>query len=220
MSSMKYIIMCGGEYKAFKTPKHLSVVRGEVLVERTIRLLKEQGVTDVYISSNNPIFDKYANVPTGYVTSIVKRLVNKENNFYTDNVETRGYWLDAFYPTKEPVCYIFGDVYFSPEAIKTIVEFEGIENTLFGNSVAKNEEHQNWGEPFAYKVYKTEEFRDGINAVKKLWDEGKTIRHPIVWELYRYLHNLDINVQMITTDYVAIDDYTIDVDTPEKIDKI
>ena len=41
-----------------------------------------------------------------------------------------------------------------------------------------------------------------------------------MWELYRYLHNLDINVQMITTDYVAIDDYTIDVDTPEKIDKI
>lgn len=206
---MKYIIMCGGEYKAFKTPKQLSVVRGEVLIDRTIRLLKENGVSDLYISSNNPIFDKYA-----------PRLENKENNMVVENGKCTGYWLDAFYPINDEVCYIFGDVYFSPEAIKTIVEYESSENVLFGNSVAKNEEHQNWGEPFAYKVKKYDEFMNGVKAVKKLFDEGKTIRHPIVWELYRYLHNLDINVQQITDDYVCIDDYTIDVDSPERIDAI
>ena len=37
----KYILMCGGKYKQFKKPKHLSVIKGEVLIERTIRLLKE-----------------------------------------------------------------------------------------------------------------------------------------------------------------------------------
>ena len=47
---------------------------------------------------------------------------------------------------------------------------------------------------------------------KKLYDEGKTIRHPIVWELYRYLHGLDINIQRITDDYVDIDDGTIDIE--------
>lgn len=205
---MKYIIMCGGDYKIWNTPRQLSIVKGEVLVERTIRLLKECGVKDIYISSNNPLFDKYA-----------ARLENKNNNFVVEQGKTKGYWLDAFYPINESVCYIFGDVYFSPEAIKTIVEYESKENILFGNSVAKNEEHANWGEPFAYKVNKYEEFMKGVVEVKKLYDEGKVKRHPIVWELYRYLHNIDINVQMITDDYVCIDDYTIDFDSPERMEE-
>ena len=54
---MKYIIMCGGEYDKFKTPKHLSIIKGERIVDRTIRLLRENGIKDIYISSNNPLFD-------------------------------------------------------------------------------------------------------------------------------------------------------------------
>lgn len=206
---MKYIIMCGGEYKAFKTPKQLSVVKGEVLVARTIRLLKEHGVIDIYISSNDPRFDEYA-----------PRLENKENDFVVFKGNSTGYWLDAFYPIGEPCCYIFGDVYFTSGAIKAIVEYNSTENILFGTGIARNEEHQNWGEPFAYKVNKYEEFMNGVKAVKKLFDEGKTARHPIVWELYRYLHNLDINVQRITTDYISIDDGTIDIDSPERINEL
>ena len=39
---MKYILMCGGNYKdKFEIPKQLLEVNGEKLVERTIRLLKE-----------------------------------------------------------------------------------------------------------------------------------------------------------------------------------
>lgn len=205
---MKYIILCGGEYKAFKTPKQLSVIKGEVLVERTIRLLKENGINEIYISSNDPRFTQ------------APRLENKANNFVADNGKITGYWLDAFYPIGEPCCYLFGDVYFSPNAIKTIVEYNGDKNILFGNSVAKNEEHKNWGEPFAYKVNNYDEFMAGVKAVKQLYDEGKIIRHPIVWELYRYLHNLDINVQRITDDYITIDDETIDYDNPEQVNKL
>ena len=205
---MKYIIMAGGEYRNFDIPKPLLEVKGEKLIERTIRLLKENGVNDIYISSNNPMFDKYA-----------ERLENPNNDFIVFNGKSTGYWLDAFYPIGEQVCYIFGDVYFSPDAIRTIVNFNGTENTLFGTGCALNQEHKNWGEPFAYKVYKYDEFMEGVKAVKKLFDEGKTARHPIVWELYRYLHNLDINIQTITTDYVVIDDYTIDIDSPERVDK-
>lgn len=36
---MKYVIMCGGYYEQWKTPKQLQIVNGEALVERTIRLL-------------------------------------------------------------------------------------------------------------------------------------------------------------------------------------
>lgn len=207
---MKYIIMAGGEYKKFGIPKPLIEVKGETLIERTTKLLKQNGINEIYISSNNPEFDKYG-----------VRLENKNNDFIVyENGTSKGYWLDAFYPTNEPTCYIFGDVYFTENAIKTIAEYESTENILFGTGCAKNLEHKNWGEPFAYKVNKIEEFKNGIVEVKKLFDEKKTARHPIVWELYRYLHNLDINIQNITTDYVVIDDGTIDIDSPEQVSKI
>ena len=54
---MKYIIMAGGSYEKFEIPKQLLKVNGEVIIERTIRLLRENGVKDIAISTNNPAFD-------------------------------------------------------------------------------------------------------------------------------------------------------------------
>ena len=205
--------MCGGFYQNFETPKQLSVVNGERVVDRTIRLLKENGIKDIYISSNNPIFDSCK----------VPRLEHHNSYKYKDN-QIKGYWLDAFYPyldESDKVCYIFGDVYFTEEAIKTIINYESDGNILFGTGVAKNEAHRNIGEPFAYKVNNYKEFIDGINAVKKLQDEGKTIRVALVWELYRYLNNLDVNIQQVLDDtYICIDDGTIDIDSPEQIERL
>ena len=59
---MKYIIMCGGKYKGFETPKQLLKVNGEIILERTIRLLKENGIEDIAISTNNPAFN-YLDIP-------------------------------------------------------------------------------------------------------------------------------------------------------------
>lgn len=206
---MKYIIMCGGEYKKFTTPKHLLEVNGERVVDRTIRLLKENGVKDIYISSNNPLFDSCG----------VPRLEHY-NDFELGKDYEKGFWLNAFYPVKEPVTYIFGDVYFSENAIKTIVEYKTNNDVLFGTGIAMNEQHQNWGEPFAYIVNNIDKFFKAIDDIRVLYKEGKVKRMPVVWELYRYLHGLDINIQRITTDYVAIDDGTIDIDSPDDIKRV
>lgn len=210
---MIYVIMCGGEYKEFETPKQLSVINGEPIVMRTIRLLVNSGVNakDIYISSNNPTFDHCG----------VERLENPENNFI-EGIE--GMWLDAFYPSFEEgtkVTYIFGDVYFKEEAIKTIVNYKTDKNILFGTSAAKNEFHENWGEPFAYIVNDYKTFMDGVKEVKELYKQGKTKRHPIVWELYRYLNNLDVNIQRVLNDtYVCIDDGTMDIDSKEELEEL
>lgn len=210
---MKYVIMCGGEYENFKVPKQLSVIKNERLVDRTIRLLKENGIKDIYISSNNPIFDSCG----------VKRLEHR-NTYKYKNGKTTGYWLDAFYPcfnNEEKVCYLMGDVFYTDNAIKTIVNYETNDNILFGTGIAKNQLHENWGEPFAYKINDYKTFMEGIKAVKKLQDEEKLKRIAIIWELYRYLNNLDVNIQQINDKtYVCIDDGTIDVDTPEQIEKL
>lgn len=206
---MKYIIMCGGEYKKFETPKQLSVINNERLVDRTIRLLKENNIDDINISSNNPIFD----------TCNVNRLEHK-NDYINYGTYNTGYWLDAFYRVNEPVCYLWGDVYYTDEAIKKIVNYKTKRNVFFGTSAAYNIWHNDWGEPFAYIVNNYKEFYKGIDAVKKLKDKGKCKREPIVWELYRYLHNLDINVQQITEDYEVIDDGTMDVDSLEELNEL
>lgn len=209
---MKYIIMCGGKYDMWKTPRQLQVINGEVLVARTIRLLKENGITDIAITSNDPRFDNFG----------VPRIDHKNTYEYKDG-ESYGYWLDAYYqlPDNEKVCYMYGDVYYTDKAIKTIINYESNDNILFGTSAAKNKYHENWGEPFSYKVNNNKAFKEGIEAVKKLQDEGKTNRVPITWELYRYLNNLDINIQQVLDKtYVCIDDDTMDIDYPEELDKM
>ena len=120
----------------------------------------------------------------------------------------------------EPVTFLLGDVYYSEDAIKTIVKSE-TESTLFfcsdktkGLSEKYIKKHD---EPFAYKVVNTDLFKEHIDLVKKMYDEGKTRRHPIVWELYRSINGIDVNTHKLTTNYIAINDETCDVDRVEDI---
>lgn len=206
----KYIIMCGGDYDIFTTPKQLSIINGETLVERTIRLLKENGITDIYISSNNERFDKYA------------RVLKHDNSYKVENGIVKGYWVDAYYPMKEPCVYLHGDVYYSEDAIKKIINYKSDKNIFIGNEVAKNPEHKNWGEPFGWIVNNQEIFRKGIELTKYLQDIGRCERgYAISWELYRVLNGLDINKQYILDDtYLSINDETIDIDAPWQIDEL
>lgn len=202
---MKYCILCGGYYEKFTTPKHLLEISGEAIVARTIRLLRENGVDDIVITATDKRFDSLG----------VERFEH-ENTYRQENGTQYGYWLDAFYNFGEPTVYIFGDVYFSEEAIRTIVNYNSSGNILFGSALAANKLKMNWGEPFAYVVNDVDTFFDGIAAVKWLQDEGKTARMPVVWELYRYLNGLDVNIQEVKDDtFKIIDDITIDVDSPE-----
>ena len=202
--------MCGGVYDDFETPKQLSVIKGETLLERTIRLLKENGVDDILISSNNRLFEKYGTV------------IYHENSYKVINGKVEGYWLDAYYPTDNPCIYLHGDVYYSEDAIKKIINYNACYNTFIGNEIARNKEHKNWGEPFGWIVVDQKSFKDGIAKTKKLQDEGKLERgYAISWELYRVLNKLDPNKQYIYDNtYLSIDDETIDIDAPNQIDEL
>ena len=224
---MKYIIMCGGNYNEFETPKQLLKVNGESLVERTIRLLRENGVKDIYISSNNPVFDNFG----------VERLVH-ENDFECygedENKKSSKCWLNAYYPTDEPACYLHGDVYFSDEAIKIIVNTPVKETMFFctydWTDGEKDKRNYKGREPFAYKVENQEKFRNAINKILNMVDNGyfKNGLPPIVWHLYRYLNGYDIkpdakewtdvnNIFQSKGDYIVINDYTTDIDHPEDV---
>lgn len=204
------IIMCGGVYNNFKTPKPLSVINGETLIERTIRLLKENGIEDILISANDCRYEKYATV------------IYHENSYIYSPNKIEGYWVDAYYPMEKPCIYLHGDVYYSEDAIKKILNLKPKVNTFIGNEVAKNKEHKNWGEPFGSIIVDQKLFREGIEKCKQLQDEGKLIRgFALSWELYRVLNGLDVNIQNIIDDtYLSIDDETIDIDKPEQVEEL
>lgn len=197
---MKYAIMCGGDYPEFQEPKQFQTVNGERLIERTVRLLKENGVFNICITSNNPAFDGLG----------VERIEDPQNDYIhgTDRL-----WLNAFYPFHEEVCYLYGDVYYTDRAIKTIISCSRPGNILFGSKISMNKAGKNWGEPFAYLVQDFPKFWNARNEVIELYRSGKLARHPITWEVYRYENGLDVNRQAINPDtFVCIDDETIDYD--------
>ena len=103
--------MCGGNYPSFKIPKQLLKINDEVLVERTIRVLKENGVDDIVICTNCNDFD-YLKLP------ILMQHNEYVNGNEDENKKSECSWLNAYYPIDEPCCYLHGDVYFSDEAIK------------------------------------------------------------------------------------------------------
>lgn len=197
---MKYIIMCGGHYATTSIPKQLYTVNGERIVLRTIRLLKECGVEDIAISSHNPIFKRFG-VP----------VLSHENKFrWNGEVVEEGAWVDAFYPTSSPACYILGDVYFSPEAIKKIVETKTKDIEFFASAPPYSKNYiKNYAEPFAFKVENQEHFQNAILMTKKLQSEFN--RHPIAWELWQVIKGTPLN-KIDYTNYTVINDYTTDID--------
>ena len=201
------IILCDSRNKYFETPRQLIKINGEALVERTIRLLKENGVKDIIVTSHDERFDNLG--ATRY---------EPKNNDY--NPFGKGYWLNAF-PLElltEPTIYLFGDVYYSEKAIKTILETPTDDVLFFctyNNNDIKYIKHHD--EPLAYKVTDIELFKKHIDKVKEAKDKGLCCREPVTWELYRSIHNQELNVHIMTTGYIAINDESCDIDAKNDI---
>ena len=197
--------MAGGHYRKWDRPRQLIEYKGEPIIARTIRLLKENGIKDIAISSNNDVFKDFG-VP----------LLKHENDYdawgYNDNT---GYWCNAFYPTNDPACYVFGDVVFSDNAIRQIVNYKTDSIMLFGSKEPFASDYPKvYIEPFAFKVQDQNLLHWAIKEVKRLDSVGAFNRKPIAWELWSVICGTNPNT--INNSYVAINDYTCDIDNPEE----
>lgn len=206
---MKYIIMCGGTYPKFSTPRQLIEIKGEPIVARTIRLLRENGVEDIAISSNNRVFEQFG-VP-------VLRHVNTYVGIEYD--KCLGSWYECFHLVDEPVCYIFGDVVFSPKAIKTIVEYQTDDIMFFASAPPFAPEYpKEYVEPFAFKVQNVEHFKHALNNVRYYDKQGLFARQPIAWEVWQVINGASLDYRAVDySTFVHINDYTCDIDFPEEV---
>lgn len=195
--------MCGGvtlyniKDARDKEPKPFRKIYGERLIDRTIRLLQENKVEDIAISSNSDIFD-----------DIGLPILRHENSMTWD-----GYvWLHAFYPMTAPVCYLMGDVFYSDSAIRTIVETETDDIQFFASAPPFSDQYKkNWAEPFAFKVQNTEWFFACIKRALWLHERHMFKRPPISWELWQVIKGTPLN-SIDYHNYKAINDYTVDID--------
>ena len=208
---MIYCILSDSDnVEPFIEPRQLSKINGEVLIKRTIRLLKENGIKDILITSHDKRFD---NLGATRYEPLFNDYKPKEN---------KGYWLSAF-PIElinEPITFLLGDVYYSENAIKTIVESK-TDSVLFFCTSKKDGYSDKYikhhDEPLGFKVEDHSLFKKKIYDVKRMKDEGKAKREPITWELYRAINGIDINVHQLTNNYIAINDETCDIDKVEDI---
>lgn len=204
---MRYIIMAGGIYRNWKSIRQLTRVNGEPIVARTIRLLRENGIDDIAISSNVPdVFEQFG-VP------VLKHKNSYDAKGYND---FKGYWCDAFYPTAQPACYLCGDVVFSDEAIKKIIATETDDIEFFASAPPFAENYpKKYAEPFAFKVQNQSHLHKAIAQTRWLADHGKFNRKPIAWELWQVIKRTPLN-KIDYTNYTAINDYTCDIDYEEE----
>ena len=204
---MKYIIMCGGSYPFWAEPKQLTKINNEPIISRTIRLLRENSVEDIAISSNNPVFEQFG-VP---VLHHENRFEGREYNNYS------GYWCEAFFPTEKPACYILGDVVFSPHAIQTIVNTPTDDVEFFASAPPFSRQFpKKSAEPFAVKVVNQKYFRICIEECKNAANLGYFRRKPIMWELWQIIKRTPLNI-IDYTNYTVINDYTCDIDGADDI---
>lgn len=103
---MRYVIMAAGKGKRWNNylgiPKHLVEINGETLLGRTTRLLKENNITDFVITGNDERYAKYG-----------KLIPQTDKDCEIDRFEES--------IVNGSVCYLYGDVYYTENAIKTII---------------------------------------------------------------------------------------------------
>lgn len=195
--------MCGGWACNCETPKHFFKYKGTPIVQRTINLLKKCGIKDIAITTSPGRVELYEQFGVEVIP------------YESNNVPF--VWVDAFYPMDEPACYIFGDVVFSAKAIKTIIKTKTKDIDFFASAPPFAPNYpKTWAEPFAFKVEDQHRFRICIEQTKCFTQMGTWYRHPIAWELWQVIKGTAPN-KIIYDNYVAINDYTCDVDYVEEI---
>lgn len=183
-----YIIMCAGKGTRWNNylgvPKHLIEINGETLLGRTTRLLKENGIKDYIITTSDTRYKKYGEtMPQSF-----------------NDCE-----IDRFEPINgKEIVYLYGDVYYSEDAIKTIINTPTDNILFFGSCV----------EVFAVKIKNKKLFYEHKDKVKRLYLK-KEINRCIGWEIYRSLNNIPFNEHIIKDMYIKIEDETDDIDYPQ-----
>lgn len=193
---MKYIIMADGKgdrwHNYNNIPKHLVEIHGETLLSRTVRLLKlYDSESQIIITSHDERYE----VP-GAMRYEPKNNILELDRFTRELIEN-------------DICFLYGDTYYSKEAINKIVNTETDEVMFFSDNRSI----------LAVKVKCAEVFIQHLNNVRILYEAGK-IKNCKGWQVYQSYAGLPFDVKQIGEKCIYIHDETYDVNSLEDYEKV
>lgn len=210
---MKAIIIAAGKATRWNNylgvPKHFIEIDSEPIIARTVRLLNKYNVADISVVANDDRYD----IPG---SSLYKPAIN-----YADNADA-----DKFLSSRElwsktgRTLVLYGDCFFTEEAIETIVNYNVREWTLFCRPHKSKITGAKWGECFCQSFYPEhiEAHEKALYRIVNLY-KRKVINRCGGWEHYRAMMGRPDNMvrlpHTMSTNYVIIDDWTDDFDNPD-----
>ena len=203
---MKVLILCAGNSSRWNNhtgvPKHKVVVEGEVLIERTARQFLKY-TDDVVIVTKDQ----------SYRVDGCSLYIPKLNKKYKDIdkfMSSQTQWSDI------KTILVFGDVYFTDEAVDTIMTNK-TEYCFFLRKRGSKITGKNKEEIFAISFY-----ANNNNMMLSTMKEIIAQNLPFSaggWLLLKTLFNMNVGWRRRNTkNYINIDDWTDDFDYPEDFD--
>jgi choline kinase len=203
----RVIILCAGEStrwnKYLGVDKHFINIDGESLLDRTVRLVKEnEPSADIFIVANDEKYQREG-------TTLYKPTLNPENLEADNWLSSKELWL------KDGKTYlIFGDIWFSEEAIKKILADKVETWRVYGREGGSTITGKVWEEWFCLSFQKNEnelieKALGDLTELRKKDDKRKSAG----WQFYRLLKATDEK-----NHFVTINDFTEDFDFPHDYD--
>lgn len=191
MKTERVVILAADDVK--KWPRHTIEIGGEKLLERTTRLLRERGVSDIRISIREG---------AGFGIPGTAEVVNP----------LTGNDLGCVYGLKDLAAdlFIFGDVYFTEDAIDKILS---LETNFYGRTKAGKVKH--YGEMFAIRP--DERLWSTLDRMWKEYAIDRTRRRLWSWDLYSEIQGKDFYKFRNTGNFTEISDRTEDFDKEEDV---
>lgn len=195
---MKFVIMADGKSERWNnylnTPKHLVQIEGEMLILRTIRLLRAicNEDVDIVVTSHD----------IRYEFEGCKRYEPKENKYEVDRFTEE--------LIQDDICFLYGDTYYTEKAIKKIVDTRTDSILFFGDEQSI----------IAVKIKDGELFRKHKKTVKKMYKQGK-ITMCKGWQVYQSFVGQNLyETPQIKENYIFIHDKSKNINTPEDYEEL
>lgn len=204
---MRIFILANGKASRWenymRVDKQLIVIDGEPLLNRTVRLLKENGLNDIVIVGPYKIEGAKNFIPD--FESVIGKYVIVRNE-----VED----VDSF-------ALLYGDCYYSEAIIKDLATRTTDKKWLHWTC---NRENKITGKPYPegyiHTIYDKDWWFKKCDEYKALLDGG--LEHKIDWQFLRFLLNIDLNIhqpELMKDNEVDWEDESDDFDYPVDYDR-